>query len=108
MTGPFCGFRSGAYIRRGKSFTSLQKGDDPYTVTYERCVELVRAKEETAVAARTPLRTFDEEKELLIKQGPYGAYIAYKGKNYRLPKGAKVEELSLEQCLDIVEKSKKK
>ena len=25
--------RYGAYIRHGKSFTSLQKGDDPYTVT---------------------------------------------------------------------------
>ena len=100
--------RFGAYVRRGKEFTSLQKGDDPYTVTYERCVELVKAKQEAAAASRTPLRTFDEEPELLIKQGPYGAYIAYKGKNYRLPKGAKVELLTAEQCLDIIEKSKKR
>ena len=100
--------RYGAYIRHGKSFTSLQKGDDPYTVTYERCVELVKAKEATAVAARTPLRTFDEDQELLIKQGPYGAYIAYKGKNYRLPKGAKIEELTYEGCLEIINKSKRR
>ena len=100
--------RYGAYIRHGKSFTSLQKGDDPYTVTYERCVELVKAKEATAAAARTPLRTFDEDQELLIKQGPYGAYIAYKGKNYRLPKGAKIEELSYEGCLEIINKSKRR
>ena len=100
--------RFGAYIRHGKSFTSLQKGDDPYTVSYERCVELVKAKEASAAASRTPLRTFEEEKDLLIKQGPYGAYIAYKGKNYRLPKGAKVEELTHEQCLDIIAKSKKR
>ena len=100
--------RFGAYIRHGKAFTSLQKDDDPYTVSYERCVELVKAKEASAAAARTPLRTFDEDKEMLIKQGPYGAYIAYKGKNYRLPKGAKVETLTLEKCLEIVEKSKKR
>ena len=100
--------RFGAYVRRGKEFTSLQKGDDPYTVTYERCVELVKAKQAVSAASRTPLRTFDEEKELVIKQGPYGAYIAYKGKNYRLPKGAKIEELTAEQCLDIVNRSKKK
>jgi DNA topoisomerase-1 len=100
--------RYGAYIRRGKEFTSLQKGDDPYTITYERCVELIKAKEASSVAARTPLRTFDEDKDMLIKQGPYGAYIAYKGKNYRLPKGAKVEDLTLEACLDIVQKTKKK
>ena len=100
--------RFGAYIRRGKSFTSLQKGDDPYTISYERCVELVRAKEATAAASRTPLRTFEEDPDMLIKQGPYGAYIAYKGKNYRLPKGAKIEELTLAACLEIVQKSKKR
>ncbi|MBQ3083232.1 MAG: DNA topoisomerase I, partial [Alistipes sp.] len=100
--------RFGAYVRHGKNFASLQKGDDPYTVSYERCVELMKAKEATATAARTPLRTFEEDKDMLIKQGPYGAYIAYKGKNYRLPKGSKAEELTLEACLDIVRKSKKK
>ncbi|MBQ5879117.1 MAG: hypothetical protein IIW59_03350, partial [Alistipes sp.] len=46
--------------------------------------------------------------ELLIKQGPYGAYTAYKGKNYRLPKGAKIEELSYEGCLEIINKSKRR
>lgn len=100
--------RYGAYIRRGKEFTSLQKGDDPYTVSYERCVELVKAREASVTAARTPLRTFDEDKEMLIKQGPYGAYIAYKGKNYRIPKGAKVETLTLDACMEIVQKSKKR
>ena len=37
----------------------------------------------------------------------YGAYIAYKGKNYRLPKGSKPEELTLDDCLKIVAGSKK-
>ena len=37
----------------------------------------------------------------------YGAYIAYKGKNYRLPKGSKPEELTLDDCLKIVADSKK-
>ena len=100
--------RFGAYIRHGKAFTSLQKGDDPYTVSYERCVELIKAKEASSAASRTPLRTFDEDKDMLVKQGPYGAYIAYKGKNYRLPKGTKVEALTLAACLEIVEKSKKR
>ena len=100
--------RFGAYIRHGKAFTSLQKGDDPYTVSYERCVELIKAKEASSAASRTPLRTFDEDKDMPVKQGPYGAYIAYKGKNYRLPKGTKVEALTLAACLEIVEKSKKR
>ena len=37
----------------------------------------------------------------------YGAYIAYKGKNYRIPRGTKPEELTLEECMKIVSNSKK-
>ena len=45
--------------------------------------------------------------DLLIKNGRYGVYIAYKGKNYRIPKGRKVEDLSYEDCLKIIDGSKK-
>ena len=99
--------RYGAYVRYGKSFASLQKGDDPYTLSYERAVEILRAHEAAAAAAHTPLKSFPEEPDMLVKNGRYGPYIAYKGKNYRLPKGAKPEELTLDECLKIVADSKK-
>ena len=44
---------------------------------------------------------------MLIKSGIYGAYIAYNGKNYRLPKGAKIESLSYTECQRIVAKAKR-
>ena len=44
---------------------------------------------------------------MLVRNGRYGAYIAYKGKNYRLPKGTVPEELTLEACRKIVAASKK-
>ena len=97
----------GPYVRYGKSFASLQRGDDPYTITYERAVELIRAQQAAAAAAHTPLKSFDEEPELLVKNGRYGPYIAYKGKNYRIPKGRNPEELTLEECRDIIVHSKK-
>ena len=97
----------GPYVRHGKSFASLQKGDDPYTLTYERAVEVVRAQQAAAAAANTPLRSFPEDPDMLVKNGRYGPYIAYKGKNYRLPKGAKPETLTLEECRKIVSSSKK-
>ena len=97
----------GAYIRYGKSFASLQKTDDPYTISYERAVEVVEQHKAQAAAANTPIRTYEEEPDLLVKNGRYGPYIAFKGKNYRIPKSAKPEELSLEDCRKIIASSKK-
>ena len=97
----------GGYVRHGKMFASLGKGDDPYTVSYERAIELLEQQKQQNEAANTPLRTFTEDKALTIKNGRYGAYIAYKGKNYRLPKSVKPESVTYEECMKIVNTTKK-
>ncbi len=97
----------GGYVRHGKMFASLTKNDDPYTVSFERAVELIEAQKQQNKMANTPLKTFDEDKDMLVKNGRYGAYIAYKGKNYRLPKNKKPEELTYEECRNIISTSKK-
>lgn len=97
----------GPYVRHGKKFASLAKSDDPYTIGYERAAELIRQRDEQSRTANTPLKTFAGDAEMTVRNGRYGAYIAYKGKNYRIPKGSKAEELTLEECLKIVASSKK-
>jgi DNA topoisomerase-1 len=97
----------GPYVRHGKTFASLQKGDDPYTITRERAEELLKENIAKQRAASEPLRTFAEDPQMVVKSGQYGPYIAYNGKNYRLPKGAKVETLTYVDCQRIVAKSKK-
>ena len=97
----------GPYVRHGKTFASLQKGDDPYTVSRERAEELLKETLEKQRVASEPLRTFPEDSAMIVKSGQYGPYIAYNGKNYRLPKGTKVESLSYTDCQRIVAKSKK-
>ena len=97
----------GAYVRYGKSFASLAKTDDPYTVTYDRAVEVVQAHKQAAATAGKPLKEFAEDPDMLVKNGRYGAYIAYKGKNYRIPKGAEPAALTLDECLGIVASAKK-
>ncbi|MBR2501488.1 MAG: type I DNA topoisomerase [Rikenellaceae bacterium] len=97
----------GPYLRNNGKFTSLPKSEDPYTIGYERAVELVKAHEKEVATANQPVKTFVEDAEMLIKNGRYGVYIAYKGKNYRIPKGRKAEELTYADCLKIVESSKK-
>ena len=97
----------GAYVRHDKTFASLDKKDDPYTISYERAVELLNAHKAQVEAANTPIKTFPENPDLVIKNGRYGAYIAYRGKNYRLPKGVKPAYLVIEDCLKIINSSKK-
>ena len=98
----------GPYVRHGKSFASLAKSDDPYTISYERAVELLRESQAKQRAASEPIRTFAEDATMVVKSGQYGPYIAYNGKNYRIPRGTKVESLTYTDCQRIVAKTAKK
>ncbi|MEG1405598.1 MAG: DNA topoisomerase, partial [Alistipes sp.] len=62
----------GAYVRYGKAFASLAKTDDPYKITYERAVELVHEHKTAATIAATPLRSFEENPDMVVKNGRYG------------------------------------
>ena len=100
--------RFGPYIMHDKKYVSLPKNENPLTVTLDRAVELIEKKrtEET----RRHLKAFDEDPKLEIMNGRYGPYIAYDGKNYRLPKNLhdRAGELTLAECMDIVNNTKKK
>ena len=97
----------GPYVRYGNNFASLAKSDDPYTIQYERAVELLQQQKAQTAAASAPLKTFAEDKDMVIKSGRYGAYIAYKGKNYRLPQGKKAEDMTFEECQKVINTPKK-
>ena len=98
----------GPYVRYGNSFASLTKSDDPYTIQYERAVELISQQKAAAAATAQPIKTFAEDKDMLLKNGRYGEYIAYKGKNYRLPAGKKAADMTYEECLKVISTTKKK
>ncbi|MDR0907338.1 MAG: type I DNA topoisomerase [Rikenellaceae bacterium] len=94
----------GPYVRYNGKFTSLGRKDDPYTVTLERAVELIEEGKK-AKPAGGALKTFAEDADLVVKSGRYGPYIAYKGKNYKIPKGGTApEELTLAEARAIVSK----
>ena len=95
----------GPYARHDGKFTSLAKTDDPYTIELDRAVELIKEKRVKDAARNTPLCTFAEEPELLVLNGRYGPYIAFKGKNYKIPKGYEPAELTLAQAREIIAKA---
>jgi DNA topoisomerase I len=92
--------RFGPYIRFNNQFISLSKSDDPYSVTLDRAVELIRNKEEKM--SKAVIRTFTEEPQLKILNGRWGPYIAFKKENFKIPKNAKAEQLSFEECMKII------
>ncbi len=96
--------RFGPYVLHKKLYASLPKGMDPMTVTIGDAVKLIDDKRHEE--ERKHLRVFTEDLDLEILNGRYGPYIAYKGKNYRLPKVLhdKVRDISYEEVMEIVNK----
>lgn len=96
----------GPYVRHNNKFVSLKKGiDDPYTIEEERAVELIQEKRK--IEKEKVIKVFDEDNELSILNGRWGPYIAYKKKNYKIPKKVVPGELSYEQCVELIEKTDK-
>lgn len=88
--------RFGPYVKHDGKFTSLKvrEGDDPYTITLERAVELIEEKREAE--RNRVIRVFEAE-DIQVLNGRWGPYIAHGGANYKIPKTllAKREAASL-------------
>ena len=96
--------RFGPYILFDRKYTSVPKGVDPMSITLDEAIELIQEKQQEE--KRKHLKTFAEDPKLEVLDGRYGPYLAYDGKNYRLPKSMheKAAELTLEDCMKIINK----
>ena len=98
--------RFGPYVVHDKKFVSIPKGEDPYTITYERAVELIQQKREAD--ANKTIKLFAENPDIQILNGRYGPYIKAGKKNVKVPKGKEPAELTLEECLTLAENAPEK
>ena len=99
--------RFGPYVLHNKKYVSLPKDEDPMSITLETAISLIQEKAQQE--QQSHLKVFAEDPKLEVKSGRYGPYLAYDGKNYRLPKAmhAKAAELTLAECMDVINKAKK-
>ncbi|MCT7645746.1 type I DNA topoisomerase [Aliarcobacter butzleri] len=95
--------RFGPYLQVKTKFYSL-KTDDPYTIDLNRALEIIKDIDEAK--EKSTIKTFDKEK-IQILVGQYGPYIKQGRKNFKIPKGKNAEDLTLEECLEIIEKDSK-
>jgi DNA topoisomerase-1 len=97
--------RFGPYIKYDSKFVSLKvkEGDDPYTVTLERALELVAEKKE--FDANREIKVF-EGTDIKVLRGRYGPYITDGVKNARIPKDVEdPASLDLPTCEELIEKA---
>ena len=95
--------RFGPYVRHDGKFVSIPKGTDPMAVTLDEAIGLIESKRKAE--AERHIKSFDEDADMEVLKGRFGPYIAYQGKNYRLPKEAaeRAAELTYDECKQIVD-----
>ncbi len=84
----------GPYVKYGAKYVSL-KEDDPYTVTRERAIEVIAAKQ--LADANRLIHDFGVD-DIQVLNGRYGPYITDKQRNARIPKDREPKTLTLEEC----------
>jgi DNA topoisomerase I len=86
--------RFGPYVKYGSKYVSL-KEDDPYTVSLERALEVIRLKQEAD--ANRIITDFGVD-DIQVLNGRYGPYVTDRKKNAKVPKERDPKSLTLEEC----------
>jgi DNA topoisomerase I len=90
--------RFGPYVKYGAKYVSL-KTDDPYTITPERALEVIREKE---IADANRLILDFPDAGIQVLNGRYGPYITDKSRNAKIPKDRDPKSLTLIECQSML------
>jgi DNA topoisomerase-1 len=102
--------RFGPFVRHGKTYASLEAGDEVYSVGLNRAVTLIAEK-----IAKGPSRRFGADPgtavgeyparggTILRKKGRYGAYVTIDGINATIPDSIEPERLTLAEAIALIE-----
>jgi DNA topoisomerase I len=92
--------RFGPFVKYGAKYASLRKDDDPYTVSLDRALEIIRDKE--ALEASRTVREFPEQGIRILK-GRFGPYVTDAGRRASIPKGRDPASLTLEEAVQLLD-----
>ncbi len=96
--------RFGPFARRGSTYASLTKEDDPYKIDLARAVFLVEEKEE--IARNRVIKQFDGS-DIQVLNGRFGPYISDGRLNGKIPKDREPASLTLEDVTRLLEETGK-
>ena len=96
--------RFGPFAKRGSTYASLKKEDDPYTIDLARAVFLIEEKEE--IARNRIIKEWDGH-DVQVLNGRFGPYISDGKLNGKIPKDREPASLTLEETLKLLEETGK-
>ncbi len=96
--------RFGPYVKYGSKFVSINKeyqdkGIDPYNITHEQAMELVKAKKE--FDANKHIKNFPGT-DIEVLNGRWGPYITDGLKNAKIPKDKEPTSLTQKECEELL------
>lgn len=95
--------RYGPYVRFGKKFVSLDKGESAFDVDLDRAIELIKEKQK----ADAPIAHY-EDKEVTKGKGRFGPFIKWDGMFINVNKKYDFDNLSIADIEELIEAKKKK
>ncbi|MDR6300222.1 type I DNA topoisomerase [Mesonia maritima] len=95
--------RYGPYVKFGKKYVSLAKGEDPMNVDFDRALELIKEKEK----ADAPIYNY-EDKDVQKGVGRFGPYLKWDGMFINVNKKYDFDNLSEDDIVALIEDKKKK
>jgi DNA topoisomerase-1 len=93
--------RYGPYVAYNKQFYSLPAGTDVKSLSLEDALQTIEVVEK-----KKTILSFEENPNIKVLKGKYGAYITDGKDNYKIPKDKNPAQLSCQECLDIIMQNK--
>ena len=98
--------RYGPYLRHDGKFYSIKGGTDPMLIDTEEAQRIIL--DQRQANEKKVIKTLGDHDEIKILDGKWGPYIAYKKKNYKIPRKMDPSKLTLEDCLKLMTEGDKK
>jgi DNA topoisomerase-1 len=103
--------RFGPYVKHGKTYASLEDGDDVLSVGLNRAVTLIAEKRANPGKGRRfgadPGKTLGEHPDkggpIVAKKGRYGPYVSHDGINATIPGDKTPETITLDEAVSLLD-----
>ncbi len=95
--------RFGPYVKHNDVFISIPRDEDPFTISFERSLELIHEKRK----ADAPVMTY-QGLDVTKGKGRFGPFIKWNGMFINIPRRFDPENLTKEEMIELIEAKKEK